>query len=55
MAGEQEFGGVSMCVEGNMEAAVECRDDGVTILFVEDEAFVRARAYDVLRSAGYWF
>jgi DNA-binding response OmpR family regulator len=48
-----------MCVEvrsvevRKLEAAIACRDDGETILFVEDEAFVREVIGEVLRSAGY--
>jgi DNA-binding response OmpR family regulator len=36
-----------------LESAIACRDDRETILFVEDEAFVREVIGEVLRSAGY--
>lgn len=36
-----------------LESAIECRNSGETILFVEDEAFVREVIGEVLRSAGY--
>lgn len=48
-----------MCVEvrsvevQDLEVAIECRDDGQTILFVEDETFVREVTSEVLRSRGY--
>jgi two-component system cell cycle sensor histidine kinase/response regulator CckA len=37
----------------DQESAIECRNSGETILFVEDEAFVREVISEVLRSAGY--